>query len=364
MPARSPVRDFVDQQEMAGKYWFQRDEIASLAEPGSASVRVTLHRLQGEGRVQRVWRDFYVVVPLKFKSEGCPPTTWFFDPLMKAMGQVYYVGLLSAVEIQAHRSDRSRARSSDWDARSLQVFTDVRLAPIRIKGGEIQFFQDSRMKDAPVEVRAGPTTSIRVSTPALTALNLIEHAAHCGGMDAVLEHLAELGVSIQGEDLERLAYQRGTHSRPDLLRLGYWLDQIRASALADALWNALFGEAKGSDKRIRRNESLSEAIRRVPEEVFWKNVSGSGKVPDYNRIFTWYLREIYGSDLPSSTDLLDRLERGKILNLSTFQRVVASERKRREPSIRLYPDGSDDILDDQNRWSLLVNVPPPLLRQR
>lgn len=359
MPVRSPVRSFVDQQQEAGRYWFRREELQSEGDPEArkSAVRVALHRLEQERRVQRLWRDFYIIVPLEFRKTGATPATWFIDPLMRTIGRPYYVGLLSAGEVQLRSTNHERVRAIDWSPDWLQIVCDTPLDDIKAEGVEIQFFSDPRVRDAPTENRGGPKGPIPISTVALTAFDLVKHLLYEGNLQPILDILKRLCETIPPEALVALARQRTATDRATFLRLGYLLDLLGRRELSDPLWSSLFSEQHLPFKRSSvRSESLSESIRQVPEDVFWKALEGEHRVPDYNRIFVWYLRQLYEQALPPTEDFLERLERGDILNLSTFQRVVASERKRREPSVRLLPDVEGEIFDDQNRWGILLNV--------
>lgn len=76
-------------------------------------------------------------------------------------------------------------------------------------------------------------------------------------------------------------------------------------------------------------EPLAEALRHVPDEVFWRDPR-TRDAPDYNAIFAWYLRRRYDLHDPDDEVPIADLEDGKVANISTFQKSVATERARRE----------------------------------
>lgn len=78
-------------------------------------------------------------------------------------------------------------------------------------------------------------------------------------------------------------------------------------------------------------ESLAQTLRRVPDEIFWRD-SSSRDAPDYNAVFAWYLRRHYGLHGPDDEVPIADLEAGKVVNVSTFQKSVATERARRQAS--------------------------------
>ena len=74
---------------------------------------------------------------------------------------------------------------------------------------------------------------------------------------------------------------------------------------------------------------LAEVLRSVPDEVFWRD-SKAKDAPDYNAIFAWYLRRLYDLHGPDDAVPIADLEAGKVANISTFQKSVATERARRQ----------------------------------
>lgn len=69
---------------------------------------------------------------------------------------------------------------------------------------------------------------------------------------------------------------------------------------------------------------LRDWIQDVPDTVFWR--ADAGDTPAYNRIFAHLLREL----VPGAGAIsVASFESGNVPNLSTFQRTVAREARRR-----------------------------------
>jgi predicted transcriptional regulator of viral defense system len=76
-----------------------------------------------------------------------------------------------------------------------------------------------------------------VSSPEATALDLVRYSRHIGGLDVVLTVLYELSESI---DPTKLAVASVTETETaQIQRLGWLLDHLGQTALADALHVAL-----------------------------------------------------------------------------------------------------------------------------
>jgi len=336
MPPRSPIREFVDTQQVLGRFWFRKSEIPANEFIGDSTVRVALHRLERERRVVRLWRDFYVVVPAEYSLFGAPPVLWFVDPMMQAMGRPYYVGLLTAVEIHRSMTTSGSFRDAVWKTRAVQVVTDVAMPSIDSGGLSIRFFSKSGAASASTRRVDGPRGPIQVSTPLCTAIDLLANVASVGGVTTIQPVVRELvGLSSIEEGHKELSVC-AVRELESVLDLSRQIDPrleteiLRTLRESSASRNPARAQSEGP-----RRETLSECIRRAPDDIFWKELPSASRVPDYNRIFVWYVRQYYDGSPPPIEVLLRDLEQGRVLNLTTFQRVVATERKARD---RLFPE--------------------------
>ena len=90
--------------------------------------------------------------------------------------------------------------------------------------------------DAPSIGVQTETGSMRVSTPEVTAYDLVRFSAAAGHLNNVATVLAELAEKIDPRKLAELAPR---HSAPDVQRLGYLLDSVGQHDLAAPLQQAL-----------------------------------------------------------------------------------------------------------------------------
>ena len=73
-----------------------------------------------------------MVVPLEYREAGCPPASWFIQPLMDFLDRPYYVGLLSAAAIHGAAHQQPMV---------FQVITDMVIKAARAGRVAIQFHQ-------------------------------------------------------------------------------------------------------------------------------------------------------------------------------------------------------------------------------
>ena len=151
-------------------------------------------RLQKRHMLFNPRHGFYVAVPPQFLSWKAPPPSWYIDALMRHEGRPYYVGLLKAAELHG---------ATHHAVMEFQVVTDRQLPKIRAGRSWITFHFRKDMKSVREGIveRKTDTGTMKVSSPELTALDLLRYIHVAGGIDAVATVLADLGGKIDGDKL-------------------------------------------------------------------------------------------------------------------------------------------------------------------
>lgn len=191
---------------------------------GQAALTKGLQRMQRTGRIQMIRRGFYVIVPLEYAISGIIPPDWFIDDFMKFLEQPYYVGLLTASALHG---------ASHQQPQEYQVVVALPERTISTPNLRIRFFLKKSMAQAPVEQVKAYTGLLPVSTPAVTALDLVRFAPVIGGLDVVLTVLEELAEKMSVEDLLKAAQQESERSQ--VQRLGWLLERTKGHKLTERL---------------------------------------------------------------------------------------------------------------------------------
>ncbi len=220
---------FVDGLQSRGRYTFTREEALAAAEREAPAVDAALRRLRRRGRLASPRRGFYVVVPVEYRSAGCPPATWFIDALMGFLGQPYYVALLTAAGLHG---------AAHQQPMLFQVMTDRPTRGARAGRVRIAFHMSRAVGSTPVVRLPTETGVIPVSTPEGTALDLVRFASAAGHLGNVATVLRDLADRIDGR---ALASAGKRYAAPDVQRLGYLLDRLGRAELAEALRGAFRG---------------------------------------------------------------------------------------------------------------------------
>ncbi|WP_312226277.1 MULTISPECIES: type IV toxin-antitoxin system AbiEi family antitoxin domain-containing protein [Gammaproteobacteria] len=184
---RVRLSDVLSGCERAGKLNVHGEELrAKLPEASPEALRKALYRQQRAGRVVRLSRgsDHWLIVPLQYATSGSPPLeAWLDAYLRKTLETPYYVGLLSAAETYG---------ASPYAVMVTQVIVETKRRPITVGRHKLVFHTCSRIEAMPTRWHQSSDGRFKVSTPELTALDVIQRDGVLGGMSRVREVLRGL----------------------------------------------------------------------------------------------------------------------------------------------------------------------------
>lgn len=211
----SSVRRLDDLLISQGRYVVTTEEIEAVIGP-SPNLSARIAGLRRQHRLVPAAKRLYLVIPPEYRNWGSIPADWFIDALMQHLGRKYYVGLLSAAAIHG---------ASHQAPQLFQVMVDQRVRPRSFGRVRLRFYRSSNVQAAierqGVERRTSHTGGYSVSTPELTAVDLIDYQRDAGGLNNVATIFTEL-EHLRGDYLAKLA-----EGRPQsvIRRLGWFLDR-------------------------------------------------------------------------------------------------------------------------------------------
>ena len=267
---RSALSSYVSGLLSSGRTVFTATEAEQALGVGRGAFLDAAERLQRRKALLNPRRGFYVVVPPQYGSWGAPPPAWYIDALMRHGSQAYYVGLLKAAELHG---------ATHQAVMEFQVVSAKRFSKIRAGRNLIVFYfrNDMEAVTAGIESRKTDTGTMKISSAALTALDLLRYPQASGGIDNVATVLSDIGEKIDPEQLGTLS---ALVERPVVQRLGHLLEHIGRDALTGPMLEAL--RARGSfpwtelDRQEVRDPNFAPEprardprwrviVRRVPE---------------------------------------------------------------------------------------------------
>ncbi len=216
---------YVEELASSGHTTFTREDAMDALGVSHGAFLDAAARLKKRGHVFAPRRGFYVITPTRYLKWAAPPPSWYIDAMMKDAGRPYYVALLKAAEFYgaAHQA-----------VMEFQVVTDRQWKSIRAGRSKLAFYfrKDMENIEQDIEQRKTDTGSMRVSSPALTALDLVRYPHASGGVNHAASVLNELAVQI---DPARLGALAPKFERSVVQRLGYLLDHLGQEEIAASL---------------------------------------------------------------------------------------------------------------------------------
>lgn len=196
-----------------GQYFLLREEAMSVLSCSKEAFKLAATRLKAKHRLCNIRGDFWVIVPYEYTSWGVLPASWFIDKLMDYLGSRYYVGLLSAAALYG---------AAHQQPQQFQVMVTEPVRPI-IKGRvSIKFFKNSLVSKVPIKKLQSETGYMNVSTPEVTALDLVKFYRRAGHLSNVATVLTELKEKLNINEFIKIAIP-SLYEWPILQRLGYLL---------------------------------------------------------------------------------------------------------------------------------------------
>ncbi len=214
---------WVEEIQSQGRYTFTRSQVQSETGRSFVAAQTALRRLKQRGRIVSPRKGFYIIVPPEYRATQSPPASWFINDLMIYLGQPYYVGLLSAAAIHGAAHQQPMV---------FQVITNIPTREMQVGKVVIQFSMNSKVSQMPVTQKQTETGTMRIATAETTVFDLVRFRSSGGHLSNVATVLAELAEIIVAKELVNIA---SLVRLPDVQRLGYLLDLVDKSKLADPL---------------------------------------------------------------------------------------------------------------------------------
>ncbi len=186
--------------------------------------------------------------------------------------QAYYVGLPRAAEL--HGAAHQAVMES-------QVISAKRLPKIRAGRNLIVFYfrKDMEAVATGIKDRKTDTGTMKISSAALTVLDLLRYPQASAGIDNVATVLSDLGQKIDADQLGALSV---AVERPVVQRLGHLLDRLGHEALTGPMLSALQARGTGSWTKLGRREVRDPDFAPEPQEraAHWRVIVRRGPEAD------------------------------------------------------------------------------------
>jgi predicted transcriptional regulator of viral defense system len=220
------VREWINALPKRGRFSFSHQElVASFPDKSPTAIKGTLARMSASNDIQSVWRGYYAIVLPDYGLRGIIPPSEYIGQLMAYAGAEYYVALLSAALIHgaAHQMPQTFQFMSNKIMHSKRMH-GIHLEPVFKKRFPSNYLVEKNAKSG----------VIKVSSPELTALDLMIYQNRAGGIGNCATVIGELAEQIDFEAAGADFFNGIPVSA--VQRLGFILDSVLGEKdLADTL---------------------------------------------------------------------------------------------------------------------------------
>lgn len=242
------LSEYIDSLIDDGVYSFATSQVFESVESSRDSLRKGIRKLRGKKHIATPMRGFHVVVPLEHRSSGCPPAEYFIDAMMNWLSEEYYVCLLSAAEAYGAALQKPQ---------EFQVMVSRARRNTQCHDVRIRYIEKKDISQIPVNLKNTRTGTIRLSSPEVTALDLMGHPGHAAGLSNAATVALDLAEQI---DPEKLVHASSLCPLSWSQRLGYVFDSFGEEKLAGYLHDNTSARFKVYTP-LRRAASQTNAFR-------------------------------------------------------------------------------------------------------
>lgn len=210
------LEGFINELRSNGRYAFSLPEVRNQFEQSDDAIKKALQRLKKKKEIALIRNEFYVIITPEYRSKGILPPSLFIAELMKFLEKDYYVGLLNAAAYYGAAHQQPQSFSVITMKPSLRKINNDNL--------KINFYIKKEWAEKNIVQKKVDTGYINISSPELTALDLVYYFDQVGGFNRVITVLEELCESIDTNKMLDLAKRYSPITV--VQRLGFLLEEI------------------------------------------------------------------------------------------------------------------------------------------
>ncbi|APQ18600.1 type IV toxin-antitoxin system AbiEi family antitoxin domain-containing protein [Maribacter hydrothermalis] len=189
------ISDYIKQLQSVEEYSFSWDELIQKCHKTETALTRELSRLVTKKEIINLRKGFYLIIPPRYSKQEQLPIQLFADKLFNYLDSKYYLGFYSAAKF--HGAGHQQVQRE-------YVMTDNQFPNIKKSSLDIHFFTTSKWPTKNILEKKSDAGIFKISSPALTAADLISHQTKLGGINRMLAILEELSEEITVQDINDL----------------------------------------------------------------------------------------------------------------------------------------------------------------
>ena len=215
------LSEFIKERLSYEEYAFTWNELVEgITGKSESLIRNDLYYAVGNGDVVSLRHKFYLIIPPRYSHSGKLPIELYIDKLFSFLNRNYYLGLYSAARYY---------EASHQQIQKEYILHDKSPLLSVSKGAvKLDFFTVSNWPEKNILNRKGDAGIFKISSPALTAADLLHHQSKIGGLNRTLSILEELFEEVEVSDINDLLSWYS--QRSVLQRFGFLLNEYNSNS--------------------------------------------------------------------------------------------------------------------------------------
>lgn len=212
------ISEYIHQLQSYEEYSFSWSELQDKCGKSDISLKRELSRLVEKKKILNLRKEFYLIIPARFSKFGQIPIQLYIEKLFKSLERKYYVAFYSAAKFYGASHQQIM---KDYVMTERPKLRNISRADIRI-----DFLTSSNWSSKNIQKRKSDTGYFKISSPALTAMDLIHHQNKLGGLNRMLAVIEELLEEITPNDVSQLLTWYPHKS--SIQRFGFLIEELDA----------------------------------------------------------------------------------------------------------------------------------------
>jgi len=210
------LEEFIDGLRSEGRFSFTSSELKNQYQFSTEAIKKSLQRLRRKKKIVQVRKEFYVIVPPEYSATGIIPPSFFIPDLMNFMDRDYYVGLLNAASYYGAGHQQPQEH--------FIITVPPTIRPIVSHSIKINFCKKKSWDNRFVIDQKTEAGYLKISSPELTALDLVFYQDRVGGLNRISTVLQELSEQIKPNALRDCSKSYNIISV--VQRLGFLMENV------------------------------------------------------------------------------------------------------------------------------------------
>lgn len=224
------AKGFIKNLLSVESYSFSLEEIEDKTDGVGTSLKFELARLIEKKEIINLRKGFYLIIPPRYSKQEQLPIQLYIEKLFEYLNRNYYLGFYSAAKFHGASHQQTQ--------RDYLMIEKPKLNDIKKNSFDIRFLTATKWSNKNIIERSSDAGVFKISSPALTAVDLIHHQSKLGGLNRMLTVLEELAEEISQNDITELLIWYPHKST--LQRFGFLLEEVNANKiLIDQIKNHL-----------------------------------------------------------------------------------------------------------------------------